>query len=168
MGSWGSGSHTTLPIDRFRPNSARRINSGVRNSPELTDLVLAEVDRTRHEPLNPPRMSQLALPFADGTERPPSRALHIHRSNRPESLVDDLSEVLGRPLLDPMAADLIVVQGAGMATYLSVQLAKRRGLLMNVELSYPRRFIESCIDRVLGPTQGGGVSESTLFWALYA
>ncbi|NRA32085.1 MAG: exodeoxyribonuclease V subunit gamma [Polyangiaceae bacterium] len=113
-------------------------------------------------------MSQLALPFADGTERPPSRALHIHRSNRPESLVDDLSEVLGRPLLDPMAADLIVVQGAGMATYLSVQLAKRRGLLMNVELSYPRRFIESCIDRVLGPTQGGGVSESTLFWALYA
>jgi exodeoxyribonuclease V gamma subunit len=77
--------------------------------------------------------------------------MFVHRSNRMETLVDALAEVVRQPLADPFAADCIIVQGQGMERWLSMELARRFGVWANPDFPFPRRFIERTFKAVLDP-----------------
>lgn len=78
-----------------------------------------------------------------------TRKLYLYRSNRAEELTRGLAAVLSTPVADPMRAERVVVQGRGMATWLSQQLAERLGVFTNAEFLYPRNFIQLAFDEVL-------------------
>ena len=54
--------------------------------------------------------------------------MFVHRSNRTEVLVEALAELVAVPPADPFAPETIVVQGGGMARWLGLELAARRGV----------------------------------------
>ncbi len=96
--------------------------------------------------------------------------LYLHRSNRTEALVDGLAHVLGAPLDDPLTPECIVVQGAGMERWLSMQLADRLGAWANPSFPFPRRAIDrmlaTCLDL---PETGSAIFElPMLTWAVAA
>ncbi len=92
-------------------------------------------------------------------------AIHTHHSNRTEHLVDALAEVVARPCGGPFTPETIVVQGRGMAAYLTQQLATRLGVWAHADFRFPRRYMETCLQAVLGDeTRAGMVSEDQLTW----
>lgn len=70
----------------------------------------------------------------------------VHRSNRMESLVEALAEVVGAPLADPFAPECILVQGRGMERWLSMELARRLDIWANPDFPFPRHFFERLFD----------------------
>lgn len=66
--------------------------------------------------------------------------LYLHRSNRLESLADELARILQQPLGNVFAADMVVVQSLGMRRWLSLELARRMGVTMNCEFPFPAGF----------------------------
>jgi hypothetical protein len=79
--------------------------------------------------------------------RPRRRAMIVHRSNRTEVLVDALAELVAVPPEDPFAPETIVVQGRGMARWLSLELAGRLGVWANPAFPFPRAFDRAGGDR---------------------
>ncbi len=72
--------------------------------------------------------------------------LSFHKSNRLENLVRQLSEkVLSNPLSSPFIGEQIVVETHGLAQWLKLELARREGILANVEIPFPRAFISKLI-----------------------
>lgn len=74
----------------------------------------------------------------------------VHRSNQTEHLVDALFHDLETPLSSPFQKELLIVQGRGMATWLSMQLSRRGGVWANAEYLYPKHFSERIFELVLG------------------
>lgn len=74
----------------------------------------------------------------------------VHRSNQTEHLVDALFHDLATPLRSPFQKELLIVQGQGMATWLSMQLSRRGGVWANAEYLYPKHFTERIFELVLG------------------
>ena len=66
--------------------------------------------------------------------------LHLSLSNRVEILVDHLAEITQVPLSSPLQPEIIVVQSQGMARWLSLALAERRGICANVRFPFPKAF----------------------------
>jgi len=66
---------------------------------------------------------------------------YTHRSNRLETLADQLSQLLKQPLRSPLASELIVVQSNGMARWLALRLADRLGVCANVRWRFPASFL---------------------------
>ncbi|MGV3534115.1 MAG: exodeoxyribonuclease V subunit gamma, partial [Chthoniobacteraceae bacterium] len=66
--------------------------------------------------------------------------LYLHRSNRLETLADELARILRKPLANVFAADMVVVQSLGMRRWLSLELAGRLGVTMNCEFPFPAGF----------------------------
>ena len=103
-------------------------------------------------------------------------AMHLHRSNRTERLVDALLGVVSRPAqgADPMTAECVVVQSRGMERWLSMELAQRLGVWANAEFPFPRTLLERVCDAVLGPVEsaagagGSGAEPRRLGWAVAA
>jgi len=96
--------------------------------------------------------------------------IHIHYSNRTEALVAALARVVDQPLEGPFNAEAIVVQGQGMAAYLTQRLASSLGVWARGDFSFPGRYMERCVDAVLG-TQGPAsstVTEEQLTWLVLA
>lgn len=77
-------------------------------------------------------------------------ALHLHRSNRSERLVDALAGVLRRPARDPFVPDVIAVQSKGMERWLAFELSARLGMLANAQWPFPRHLLGRMLDAVLG------------------
>ena len=77
--------------------------------------------------------------------------MHIHRSNRVESLLPSLARIVTAPVSDPFAPEWIVVQGSGMERWLSMTLSRQNGVFANPRFPFPRAFLGQMIDRVLGP-----------------
>lgn len=73
--------------------------------------------------------------------------LLIHHSNRLETLLDPLLEVLATPLADPMAPERVVVQHPGMGRWLSQELALRTGVAANLEFPLPAGAIWDLLGR---------------------
>jgi len=68
--------------------------------------------------------------------------LHLHRSNRLETLASALAGVLQRSPSAPLQPELIVVQSLGMRRWLSLELAQRLGVTMNVAFPFPADFVQ--------------------------
>jgi exodeoxyribonuclease V gamma subunit len=94
--------------------------------------------------------------------------LHIYRSNRTEALVTQLSDIVAQPIGGPFDSETIIVQGRGMAVWLSQQLAIAHGVWAGAEYPFPRRYIERCLRAVLTDQalDVGLVDEERLRWAV--
>jgi len=75
--------------------------------------------------------------------------VHIHRSNRVESLVSGLARVVAEPQADPLTPECIVVQGRGMERWLSLELSNRLGVLGNPKFPFLRAFLRDILGKVL-------------------
>lgn len=96
-------------------------------------------------------------------------AIQVFRSNRTEVLVEALHGCLSQPLTDPLAPELLVVQGRGMAVWLSMQLAKRRGVWANAEFVYPKGFVRRAFAATrpeAAPPETDPYAREHLLWAV--
>ncbi len=75
--------------------------------------------------------------------------LYLHASNRLELLAAGLDTVLSVPLRDPLAAETVVVQSAGMGRWLTLRLAEAQGICANVRFVFPQRFVAGLMDAAL-------------------
>ncbi len=74
----------------------------------------------------------------------------VYHSNQLDVLKALLAELLrSRPLTDPMAAELILVQSPGMAQWLKQELAQALGIAANLQFPLPASFIWQMFHRVL-------------------
>ncbi len=96
------------------------------------------------------------------------RRLYVYRSNQAEQLSASLAEVLRVPLSDPMRAERVVVQGRGMATWLSQQLALELGVFTNGEFLYSRNFVAQIFAETFSRPDLSSHSREGLFWGLYS
>ncbi|HEX7672091.1 MAG TPA: exodeoxyribonuclease V subunit gamma, partial [Polyangiaceae bacterium] len=99
----------------------------------------------------------------------PTSALRVYRSNRTEVLADRLAELLGSsPLSGPFEPDTIVVQGRGMAVWLSQRLSLRHRISANTDFTYPRQVVLRAFGAVLGEAavSEGAASEEGILWSV--
>ena len=54
-------------------------------------------------------------------------AFYSYQSNRLEMLADRLADLLGQPLRSPLAREVVVTPGTGLARWLGLRLAEDRG-----------------------------------------
>jgi exodeoxyribonuclease V gamma subunit len=93
--------------------------------------------------------------------------MHVHRSNRTERLVDVLTEIVAPPLADPLAPEVIAVQGRGMERWLAMQLAQRFGVWGNPKFPFPRHLVQQLLRSVLGAeTLDPRFEPESLRWAI--
>jgi exodeoxyribonuclease V gamma subunit len=93
--------------------------------------------------------------------------MYVHRSNRAESLIEALAEVVAQPLRDPTASECIVVQGRGMERWLSMELARRLGVWANPDFPFPRHLILRALNARLGLDEAASCFEpETLMWSI--
>jgi exodeoxyribonuclease V gamma subunit len=97
-------------------------------------------------------------------------AVHVYRSNRTELLADGLTELLSEPSGGPFEAETIVVQGRGMAVWLSQRLSLRHRVVANTDFTYPRQLVMRAFRAVLGEdaVREAAVSEEGLLWSVLA
>ncbi|MEJ2455036.1 MAG: exodeoxyribonuclease V subunit gamma [Candidatus Thiodiazotropha sp.] len=95
--------------------------------------------------------------------------LTLHQSNRLENLARRLSELLGRPVDDPLQADWVVVQHPGMARWLSLTLADSLGIAANLEFPLPAVFVWQAFRQLLEEVpERDSYQPNALTWRLYA
>jgi exodeoxyribonuclease V gamma subunit len=92
---------------------------------------------------------------------------HIHRSNRVEELVSGLAELAAEPRGTFLAPEAFVVQGRGMAVYLSMELSRRLSVWATPML-YPRELVVSVAERVLPKDTAPPLSEDLLEWGAHS
>lgn len=73
-------------------------------------------------------------------DRPLAPGLHLHTSNRLETLAAALATVTHTPLSSPFRPETIVVQSQGMARWLKQQLADRHGICAQVRFPFPNEM----------------------------
>ncbi|MEY4582398.1 MAG: exodeoxyribonuclease gamma subunit, partial [Pseudomonadota bacterium] len=74
-------------------------------------------------------------------------AFYVHRSNRTERLVDVLAQVVAKPLATVLEPEWVVVSSPGMERWLSMQLAQRVGVWANPSFPFPRKLIDTLLQR---------------------
>jgi len=67
--------------------------------------------------------------------------LYIHTSNRLEQLKNQYAAVTKTPLNDVLAVETVVVQNAGMARWLSMEMSQLSGISANTEFLFPAEFM---------------------------
>lgn len=72
-----------------------------------------------------------------------------------ESLLLELAAALRKPKQRVLQPDTIVVQSLGMERWLSMGLATQLGVWANATYPFPRAFIDSLADAVIGPQKEG-------------
>ncbi len=98
------------------------------------------------------------------------RALHLVRSNRVESLADAAAELFAAPAANagPLDAEHIVVQGRGMAVWLSMQMSRRHGIWAGAKFLYPRNFVQHLFLSLVGTGISKSYDRHELMWSLLA
>jgi exodeoxyribonuclease V gamma subunit len=99
-------------------------------------------------------------------------SVRFHISNRLEHLVQAMADMLSTPISGALAKECVVVQGRGMALWLSMQLSRDLGVWSNAEFLYPRNFVERMFERTLDPPLDGisGLARyrpEELTWTVY-
>lgn len=95
--------------------------------------------------------------------------LHLYHSNSMESLLQELLTLLGRPLENPFAAEIILVQNQGMARWLTLAIAARQGVAANIEFPLPARFIWRLFELQLQRVpDSSGFDREALLWRAMA
>ncbi len=93
--------------------------------------------------------------------------LTAHYSNRVESLVEQLADLLSVPSGSPFVAEQVIVQNKGMARWLSLRLADQMGICANIEFPLPAGFIWNVFYRVLpGIPESQPFTSSVMAWRL--
>src|SRR5215218_5364108 len=81
------------------------------------------------------------------------RMLHVHRAERADGLVDALAALLGEPLGDPFAPEVVAVPTRGMERWLTQRLStglgaqpgRQDGVCANVDFPSPRRLTDEAV-----------------------
>ena len=85
--------------------------------------------------------------------------LIIHRAERADRLVDALAVVLGRPLDDPFAAEVVAVPTRGIERWLTQRLSnvlgssgagRGDGICANLHFPFPGRLVGAALQSVTG------------------
>jgi len=76
--------------------------------------------------------------------------LYIHTSNQLEQLKNQYAAVVKTPLNDVFKAETVVVQNAGMARWLSMEMAQTSGISANTEFLFPAEFMWGLL-RLISP-----------------
>src|ERR1700709_1386317 len=84
--------------------------------------------------------------------------LHIHRAERADALVAALRDLLGDPLADPFAPEVISVPTRGMERWLTQRLSsglgaspgREDGVCANVDFPSPRRLVGNALAAASG------------------
>jgi len=76
-------------------------------------------------------------------------SFNLYTSNHLESLVEQLSAVVSRPLPSPMDQEIIVVQSLGMQQWISLELAKRFGIWTNCRYPFPNTYLQEVYDLLI-------------------
>lgn len=93
---------------------------------------------------------------------------YLVQSNQLERLFERLAAVLAVPPADPLAAEVIVVQNAGMARWLSQRLALDAGVAANIRFPLPARFIWQVLAGQLTlPEDRGDFDRQVLRWRIF-
>ncbi len=93
--------------------------------------------------------------------------LSVHNSNRLEFLFSDLSDILAVPLANPLAPEIVLVQSQGMARWLSLQTAAKRGIAANLDCSFPATFIWRLL-RLNAIGTGDPYERDALVWTVFS
>lgn len=85
-----------------------------------------------------------------------------------ETLGELATRLLAQPLREPFAPALVVVPSQGMGRWLTLELARKQGIAMQLEVQLPAKFVWDLSRLALGqlPEQSA-FSPSTLSWRLY-
>jgi exodeoxyribonuclease V gamma subunit len=94
--------------------------------------------------------------------------LSLYHAPDLETLGELATRLLAQPLADPFAPALVVVPSQGMGRWLTLELARKQGIAMQLEMQLPAKFVWDLSRAVLGslPEQSA-FSPSTLTWRLY-
>jgi exodeoxyribonuclease V gamma subunit len=93
---------------------------------------------------------------------------HVYHSNQLDMLKILAAEVIKRkPLDDPFASEMVLVQSPGMAQWLQMELAQTFGIAANIEFPLPASFIWEMFVRVLPdiPVESA-FSKTSMGWKL--
>ena len=95
--------------------------------------------------------------------------LHIHTSNHLEQLKDQFHQVVKTPLKDVLKTEQVVVQNAGMARWLSIQMAKGSGISANTKHLFPAEYMWGLL-RLVSPDipEHSQCAPDTLRFHIYA
>ena len=85
-----------------------------------------------------------------------------------ETLGELATTLLATPMRDPFAPALVVVPSQGMGRWLTLELARKQGIAMQLEVQLPAKFVWDLSRLCLGqlPEQSA-FSPSSLSWRLY-
>lgn len=75
--------------------------------------------------------------------------LRLYTSNKQEILSKKLAEVFDRPLASPLTSEVVIVQSRGMERWLSMGLARSRGICANVKFVFPNEFVRELFQSTL-------------------
>ncbi|MEK0361343.1 exodeoxyribonuclease V subunit gamma [Pseudomonas sp. CBC3] len=94
--------------------------------------------------------------------------LSLYHAPDLETLGELATTLLAQPLSDPFAPALVVVPSQGMGRWLTLELASKQGIAMQLEMQLPAKFVWDLSRTVLGslPEQSA-FSPTTLTWRLY-
>ncbi|MDP3977861.1 MAG: exodeoxyribonuclease V subunit gamma [Pseudomonas sp.] len=94
--------------------------------------------------------------------------LNLYHAPDLETLGELATSLLAQPLREPFAPALVVVPSQGMGRWLTLELARKQGIAMQLEVQLPAKFVWDLSRLVLGqlPEQSA-FSPTTLAWRLY-
>ncbi len=98
-------------------------------------------------------------------------ALHLHRAPRTDLLADALADLLGRPLDDPLAQEVVVVPARGVERWLTQRLSHRLGVASGGDgVCAGVRFLNprSLVSLLVGREQDDPWDPERLVWPLLA
>ena len=75
--------------------------------------------------------------------------LHLHTSNRLETLARKLAALIRDDSLPPLVAETVVTQSTGMGRWLSLALAGELGVAANIQFPFPAKFADDELARLL-------------------
>lgn len=76
--------------------------------------------------------------------------LYYYPSNRLEYLADILAHLLDKNITSPLETPQVILPHTGLQHWLSLYMAKERGLMMNIEFPLPTRYVWDLSRTVLG------------------
>ncbi len=91
-----------------------------------------------------------AADYSRKVKRGEMAGLRIFTGNRLEMLADKLAALFATPLASPLTPEVIIVQSRGMERWLSLEIARRRGICANVRFPFPKAFTEEAFAALLG------------------
>ena len=94
--------------------------------------------------------------------------MKVFVSNKLEKLIQSLADQLNKPLKNPLAAETVIVQSRGMAKWISLELARRHGIVANYHFPFPKKYLEIIFSAFL-PEYSHDVAfdESVLTWKIF-